>query len=180
MSPAKTKPKPSSPTPKPSANATNATDATDADDAAAITALVRELSDRLHIGNLPRARRNLGNVHAVPKAAIALALRLVEARGSGGVRFDTAAARRYLDEEARLRPLREALLAAMQRIDGHLLTLRAPPAKQTLALVASMKVQLAYEHTAETEIALDRLRAEIPITRKRGPRKKKATQPEEG
>lgn len=143
-------------------------------DITTVTALVASLPDRLGIGQsvTARARQRMGNVHSVSPDAIAYALRLSEERGSP-VRFDREAARRYLDEEARLRPLREALAAAMARIDGHVLALREKPVRNTFGLFNALKVQSTFEHTAETAIALDGLREKIPVARKRGSRKKK-------
>ena len=120
--------------------------AQDAPDITTVTALVASLPDRLGIGQsvTARARQRMGNVHSVSPDAIAYALRLAEERGSP-VRFDREAARRYLDEEARLRPLREALAAAMARIDGHVLALREKPVRNTFGLFNALKVQSTFE-----------------------------------
>ena len=146
--------------------------------AAALTDLIVGLPDRLGIGQSipPRVRRQMGNLHATPIEAIAYALQVAEVGGSV-VRFDRDAVRHFLNEEARLRPIIDALAAVQARLDGHLLSLRALPSKQTLGLLGGLKLQAAVDPTAETTVTLEALRDRIPIARRRGSRMKKIVGP---
>lgn len=151
--------------------------------ARALTELIAGLPDRLGIGQsvAPRMRQRMGNVYATPIGAIAYALQLADAGGSV-VRFDREDVRHFLNEEARLRPIIEALSAVQARLDGHLLLLRVSPAKQTLGLLGGLKLQSAVDPTAETTVALEALRERIPVARRRGSKRSKqaAAQPKPG